>query len=153
MGWIFLSWEYNPEIPSNTCASQSSAGLLSLFLSKAPTEEKMVPEDASSVLTSEMLATERGTNSVYEKMTLKWRCELKPLTWTEGGNGRYQSSLQLGVPHCHTGQMRDQFYQTTGHYYYLFLKMCSTIAKTWTSGRFTKGFSRLSTKPSALKQL
>lgn len=70
MGWILLSWEYNPEIPSNTCASQpsaSAAGLLSLFLREAPNEEKMVPEDASSILTSEMLATERVPSQPMKK--------------------------------------------------------------------------------------
>lgn len=120
---------------------------------KHPNEEKMVPEDASSILTSEMLPTESVTSSACETMTLIQRCELKLLTRNEEGNGRYQSSLQLVALQCHTGQMRNQFYETTGQYYYLFLKTCSTIAKTWTSCRFTKGFSRWSTKPSALKQL
>lgn len=102
-GLNFLSWEYNPEIPTNTCASwrlsASAAGLLSLFLREAPNVEKKVPEDAASILPSEMLSAERVTSSAYEKVTLKQRRELKPLTWTEEGNGRHQSSLQLGVPH------------------------------------------------------
>lgn len=96
-GLDFLSWEYNPETPTNTCASQpsaSAAGLLSLFLREAPNEEKMVPEDAASILPSEMLSAERVTSSAYEKVTLKQRCELKPLRWTEEGKSRYQSSAR-----------------------------------------------------------
>lgn len=85
----------------------------------------------------------------------KWLSQM----WTEASYMNWRRRRQIsifcsaGVPQCHTGQMRDQFYQTIGQYYYLFLKMCSTIAKTWIGGGFTKGFSCWTTKPSALKQL